>query len=113
MNALPTWVIELVDGLSRYDAEHPKLYAQFAGSSEWQQADCACGLLALVPAEVRMYAAGWRAGRDAVMADKTDGAQFAATATWCNEQISRAMDPLSRADLRINACHPKPEGEAS
>jgi hypothetical protein len=62
-HSLPDWVIDLVAGLAKYDTEHPKLYAQYVGSSEWQQADCPCGLLELVPHEVRIYTAGWAAAK--------------------------------------------------
>lgn len=68
---LPGWVIDLVTGLAKYDTEHPKLYAQYAGSREWQPADCPCGLLGPVPAEVRMFAAGWVAAKQQV--DTTTG----------------------------------------
>jgi len=58
---LPDWAIYLVAGLAKYDAEHPKLFARYAGSSEWQRADCPCKLQDLIPPEVRAYAAGWAA----------------------------------------------------
>lgn len=64
MTELPTWVIELIDGLAEYDRYHPKLYAQHAGSSDWQPADCPCHLLDKVPTYTRTYVEGWRAGRD-------------------------------------------------
>ena len=67
---LPPWVIQLVAGLARYEDEHPTLYAQFAGSTEWQKADCPGALLESVPAEVRTFAAGWRAARRHADSDK-------------------------------------------
>jgi hypothetical protein len=60
---LPTWVLDLVAGLAQYDTNHPKLHAQYAGSFDWQAADCPCELLDLVPDGVRMFAAGWAAAR--------------------------------------------------
>lgn len=66
MRDLPGWVIQVIAELDRYDHEHPKLYAQYAGSSDYLAADCPCHLLQLVPAEERAYARGWLAGADRV-----------------------------------------------
>lgn len=67
---LPPWVVQLVAGLARYEDEHPTLHAQFAGSSEWQKADCPGALLDLVPAHVRTFAAGWRAAQRQLETDE-------------------------------------------
>lgn len=69
---LPPWVIQLVAGLTQYENEHPKLYAQFSGSSEWQRADCPGVLLEAIPPEVRAFTAGWRAAQRRIEADKED-----------------------------------------
>lgn len=72
---LPPWVVQLVAGLARYEHEHPTLYAQYAGSDEWQKADCPGMLLNLVPGDVQVFAAGWWAAlshAETVKAEATD-----------------------------------------
>lgn len=55
---LPPWVYDVVMRLQRWEAEHPRLYAQYAGSDEYQRVDdCGCAALALVPEDVRQQAA--------------------------------------------------------
>lgn len=49
---LAGWVVELVRGLIEYEATHPTLWAQYAGSTEYRKADCAASLLELVPREL-------------------------------------------------------------
>lgn len=61
---LPDWVIELIAGLDKYSTEHPTLRAQFYGSDVWQKADCSCGLLKLVPNDVRSFASGWAIAKE-------------------------------------------------
>ncbi|MFF0721323.1 hypothetical protein [Micromonospora sp. NPDC003816] len=51
---LPAWVLELVRGLERYEAEHPVLFRQLGGG--YAQWDCPGRLLDLVPADVRAQA---------------------------------------------------------
>lgn len=62
MTTWPDWMLRLIAGLDQYDREHPKLYAQYAGSRDYQQADCPCFLIREVPADVLAYARGWAAG---------------------------------------------------
>lgn len=50
--ALPSWVTAVVRALARYEDEHPRLYAQYAGS-EYQPADCVAAILELIPQEIR------------------------------------------------------------
>lgn len=53
MSDLPNWVYDVVIELQRWSYEHPKLYAQYAGSNEYQRVDkCGCEALQLVPEEV-------------------------------------------------------------
>lgn len=54
---LPSWVLQLVGGLTRYEDEHPTLYAQYAGSTTWERAHCPGLLLAAVPDDVRAFVA--------------------------------------------------------
>ncbi|HEY1394963.1 hypothetical protein [Roseateles sp.] len=64
MTDLPLWAIKLIAGLAKYDDEHPKLFAQYAGSADYQAADCPCRLLCAVPNDVIAYARGFAAGQD-------------------------------------------------
>ncbi|TDC30084.1 hypothetical protein E1211_24885 [Micromonospora sp. 15K316] len=59
LSVWPDWVVELVRGLIRYDAEHPKLYRYVPGG-EYGDAECPCSLLKLVPADVRAQAEAGR-----------------------------------------------------
>jgi hypothetical protein len=62
--ALPTWVLDLVRGLDRYELEHPTLYRQ-NGDGTYSRWPCPEPLLALVPTEVRRLAEAAAAGPDA------------------------------------------------
>jgi hypothetical protein len=57
MSDLPNWVYDVVIELERWGYEHPKLFAQYAGSNEYQKVDdCGCHALTMVPDEVRAAA---------------------------------------------------------
>lgn len=61
----PEWAYRLVHGLMTYGDEHPKLFAQFYPTYEYQPADCPCRLVDLVPEEIRRDAALFMAGIEA------------------------------------------------
>lgn len=52
MTDLPPWVWRLIRGLADYEETHPPLFAQYAGCTEWEHADCPCHLLREVPDDI-------------------------------------------------------------
>lgn len=53
MAELPNWIYDVIIELERWRDEHSKLYAQFAGSNEYQAVDdCGCRPLDHVPPDV-------------------------------------------------------------
>jgi hypothetical protein len=53
VSELPNWIYDVIIDLERWRDEHPKLYAQYAGSDEYQTVDqCGCQPLDHVPPNV-------------------------------------------------------------
>ena len=53
MGELPNWVYDVIIELDRWRDEHPKLYAQYGGTRDYQPVDaCGCRALDHVPPDV-------------------------------------------------------------
>lgn len=60
------WLMQLIDGLATYDAEHPTLYYESGAAPDQKlKADCPCHLLRLVPADLRNEAIAYMEGQRA------------------------------------------------
>lgn len=104
--AQDAWVLDLVRGLVRFEAEHPKLFAQYAGSPDYQEAACPANLLELVPAAV-MQAVGAQDSRSADSPVNTEETTDAAVRRLAGE-LERLRLGMSDRNLRPDPWSPLP-----